>query len=128
MWKHKPLVILLTLILPGGVIFAGTQACTIKGSLPIMGQVVMMKDCMDMSDKAPAAKFRASCESLAQTSAAMGGEAGKVGYFEKCPVSPQGVCRNLMRSGMDVHYYERDAELLKSSHDGCISGGGTWAG
>lgn len=105
---------------------AATQACMIAGQLKIAGQVIRSRDCTQTSRSIPRAAFEEYCNSLAQFSAQLGGQAGKITYLDQCPSPNQGSCKNFARSGMDGFYYERTADDLATLPESCTSAGGTW--
>ena len=124
---NKKILLAALLLAATNLAQARDNACMIEGEFNLMGTVIKSRDCMQTSDKTPEAQFKQSCEALAQTSAQLGGKAGKVTYSETCPKPAQGICKNFMRSGNDAYYYERDAEDLAGLPKGCGIGGGTWA-
>lgn len=106
--------------------FAGSQACTLEGATTVMGQYIEARDCVEVSDKQPVSKFRASCEAFANMPVALGGKAGKITYSQTCPENPQGICANVNGQGVDFYYYRRSGELMESTRKGCALSGGTW--
>jgi len=105
---------------------ADTQACTLEGQMNVLGTLVDTRDCMETSTELPVARFKESCSALAQLGAIGGGTPAKVTYSEKCPANPQAACKHFMGQPADAYYYRRDAELLKTTREGCTKTGGTW--
>lgn len=111
---------------PGGDFV--NRACMIEGSFKLLGQTLHSKDCMQVppTEKNEAA-FKRACTELANTSAAMGGEAGTVTYLAQCELTAQGICKNMMNKGWDAYYYARSADDLAALPGSCGAFGGTWA-
>lgn len=105
---------------------AAPQACTLEGQMKVLGTLVDAKDCIETSTELPVARFKESCSALAQLGAMGGGTPAKVTYSEKCPANPQAACKHFMGQPADAYYYRRDAELLKTTREGCTKTGGTW--
>ncbi|WP_295518303.1 hypothetical protein [uncultured Pseudomonas sp.] len=106
---------------------AEDRACTLEGKVNALGTLVDTKDCMVvMSAELPAARLKESCTALAQLAAVGGGGPAKITYSEKCPATPQAVCKHFMGQPVDYYYYRRDAELLEKTRKGCGQTGGTW--
>jgi hypothetical protein len=97
-------------------------ACLIEGSFNIAGIQGDVKDCMENKGAMTQAQLKTACESLAQTSALMGGLPGKVTYMGSCPKSPIAVCDG---PGISTYYYiaslNRGPAELK---EGCAASGG----
>jgi hypothetical protein len=97
-------------------------ACVMEGSFNIAGIQGDVKDCMENKGAMTQAQLKTACESLAQTSAMMGGQPGKVTYMGSCPKSPIAVCDG---PGISTYYYiaspNRGPAELKES---CAASGG----
>jgi len=97
-------------------------ACLIEGSFNIAGIQGDVKDCMENKGAMTQAQLKTACESLAQTSALMGGLPGKITYMGSCPKSPIAVCDG---PGISTYYYiaslNRGPAELK---EGCTASGG----
>lgn len=114
-------------LLSSAPVFARDNACMIEGRFIILGQTIESRDCMQAAPDEKEASFRASCEQLANASAAMGGKPGKVTYMAQCSKPAQGICKNVLGSQRDAYYYyERSADDLASLPQGCARGGGRW--
>lgn len=107
-------------------VMARDGACMIEGSFNLLGQVIKSKDCVQSAPAEDEAAFKTSCEQLANTSAAMGGEAGKITYLEQCPTPAQGICQDLAGLKRGAYYYERAADDLASLPASCAQLGGRW--
>lgn len=106
---------------------AATRACMIAGEFEILGQRVRSRDCLQAGADIPEQAHRELCESLAQTSAQMGGKAGEVTYLDTCPSPSQGSCKGLFgQASLHAFYYERSHDDLASLPASCQAGGGTW--
>lgn len=105
---------------------AADKACLIEGSFTFMGQTIHSKDCMQSDPKESEATFKGSCEALANMSAQMGGEAGKIDYMAQCPLPAQGVCKGMMGTQRDAYYYARSADDLATLPTSCSQLGGVW--
>ena len=104
-----------------------SRACLIDGTFNLMGQIIRSKDCMQSSASEDEAAFKQSCEQLANTSAMMGGQAGKITYSEQCPRPAQGVCKNYLGGKRDAYYYARSGDDLRDLPSDCAQGGGSWS-
>ena len=98
----------------------------IAGEFLLAGKIIRSRDCTQASRNAPRAKFESYCETLANTSAELGGKAGVITYLDKCPSPNQGSCKNFANSGLDGFYYERTADDLAELPESCEHDGGTW--
>ncbi len=100
-------------------------ACLIEGSFTVLGMISEAKDCMENKGGLLQSEFKSACEGLANASAVMGGQPGKVSYLGSCPKQPIAVCDDVPRKGLSSYYYKatpgRGASELKS---GCASLGG----
>lgn len=106
-----------------------TRACMIAGEFELMGQRIRSRDCLQASADVPEPTHRQMCESLAQTSAQMGGKAGELTYMDACPRPSQGSCKGLFgQASLHAFYYERSGGDLASLPDSCRAAGGTWEG
>ena len=103
-----------------------TQACMIAGQFNLAGKGIRSRDCTQTSRDMPRTDFEEYCNMLAQTSAQLGGEAGRITYLDQCPSPNQGSCKNFASSGMDGFYYERTPDDLADLPESCVHGGGTW--
>ena len=103
-----------------------TQACMIAGQFEFGGKIIRSRDCTQTSLKISRTAFESYCNELAQTSAQLGGEAGVITYYDKCPYPNQGSCKNFGGSGLDGFYYERTPDDLADLPESCTHGGGTW--
>jgi hypothetical protein len=102
---------------------AKNVACLMEGSFNIPGIGGSdVKDCMENKGAMTQAQFKSACESLAQTTAMMGGAPGKVTYMGACPRQPIAVCDG---PGLSSYYYiaspSRGSSELK---EGCTVAGG----
>jgi hypothetical protein len=97
-------------------------ACLMEGSFTIAGITGNVKDCMENKGRMTQAQFKSACESLAQTSAMMGGQPGKVTYMGSCPKFAIATCD---APGLSSYYYiaspNRGPSELK---EGCTAIGG----
>jgi len=104
-----------------------TRACMIAGEFEILGQRLRSRDCFQAGPDIPEATHRELCESLAQTSAQLGGKAGEITWMDACPSPNQGSCRGIFgQKTMHAFYYERRPDDLATLPDSCRMGGGTW--
>lgn len=94
-------------------------SCLIEGSFTFLGATNEVKDCMENKGGLTQSEIKSACEGLANTSAMMGGQAGKVSYMGSCPMQPIAVCDDVPRKGVSSFYYKaapnRGASELKSS-------------
>jgi hypothetical protein len=97
-------------------------ACLIEGAFAIAGFSGNVKDCIENKGAMTQSEFKSACESLAKTSAMLGGQPGKVTYIGSCPRMPIAVCDG---SGWSTYYYianpNRGSSELK---EGCDALGG----
>lgn len=109
---------------------AGTRACMIAGEFEILGRKLRSRDCLQAGNDIPEATHTELCQTLAQTSAQLGGgKAGEITYMDECPSPNQGSCRGIFgQKTMHAFYYERPEDDLATLPDSCRMGGGTWVG
>jgi len=106
----------------------GTRACMIAGEFVLMGKRIRSRDCLQAGAGVAEANHRQICQSLAQTSAQMGGKAGEITWLDACPSPSQGSCKGLFgQKSMQAFYYERQADDLATLPESCRMLGGTWA-
>ncbi|MGO3743098.1 hypothetical protein [Kerstersia sp.] len=117
----------LACLLTAAPALAKDTACMIEGSFNLMGQTIKSRDCMQADPAEREAAFKSSCEQLANTSAAMGGAAGKITYMAQCTTPAQGVCHGLAGTQRDAYYYERNADDLAALPASCAQLGGRWS-
>ncbi|WCM89597.1 hypothetical protein [Acidovorax sp. NCPPB 3576] len=113
-------------------VFAADRACVIEGNVPVGGKALAVKDCMEFTTAIPAEQLKASCNGLAQTSAQLGGKAGKVTFLAQCPRPASGACKGLMGQPLDAYYYHLPPEALQEKRKACETStaaikGGTWS-
>lgn len=111
---------------------AADRACVIEGNVPVAGKTVAVKDCMEFTAGIPAEQLKASCNGLAQTSAQLGGKAGKVTFLAQCPRPASGACKGLMGQPLDAYYYNLSPEAVQEKRKACETStaaikGGTWS-
>jgi hypothetical protein len=119
------------LLLLGGVLspltaLASERACTIEGTFSLMGQEIYSKDCIELHAEGKTDDLKRMCDGLAQTSAALGGQAGTVTYSEKCPRPAQGACVGLAQQPATAYYYARSDEDIIHLPASCKMIGGSW--
>lgn len=107
-------------------VLASDRACTIEGTFSVMGQDIYSKDCVELHAEGNVDDLKRLCEGLAQTSAALGGEAGNVTYSEKCPRPAQGACVGLAQQPATAYYYARSDDDLIYLPASCEMMGGNW--
>ncbi|WP_144900396.1 hypothetical protein [Luteimonas cucumeris] len=103
------------------------RACLIDGSFTVLGRTVKSKDCMQSDPEEPEESFKQSCEKLANTSAILGGAAGKITYMKQCKRPAQGICRGFLKTKRDAYYYGRLGSDLADLPSSCTRGGGRWS-
>jgi hypothetical protein len=104
---------------------ASDKACLLEGSFSMMGQKIVIKDCMQ-NNGMPQAQFVQNCQGASQAAASMGGAPAKITYLAACPTPARGTCDKLFGGPLSGHYYLQDAQALKDTEAGCKAGGGTW--
>lgn len=125
--KNYSLILSLGLFtLLSNAVLAENTACMIEGEFEILGQKIYSKDCIEFSEANKTEQLKTMCEALANTSAQLGGQAGKVTYSASCPRPAQGACKNMGGSTATAYYYARTAEDLKTLPQGCNMMGGQW--
>ncbi len=105
---------------------ANGKACLLEGNFTLMGQKIVMKDCLQNNGGQPQAQFVQNCQGLSQAAVSMGGPPAKITYLAACPVPALGVCDKLFGVALSGHYYAQDAQALKDTEASCKAGGGTW--
>jgi hypothetical protein len=103
---------------------AKNVACLMEGSFNIPGiGGGDVKDCMENKGAMTQAQFKSACESLARTTAMMGGAPGKVTYMGACPRLPIAVCDG--PQGLSSYYYiASPSRGLSELKEGCTAAGG----
>jgi len=104
---------------------ASDKACLLEGNFVMMGQKIVIKDCMQ-NNGMPQEQFVQNCQGASQAATAMGGAPAKITYLAACPAAPKGICDKLFGGPLSGHYYLQDAAALEDTAAGCKAGGGTW--
>jgi hypothetical protein len=100
-------------------------ACVMEGSFTLLGVPGDVKDCMENKGGLTQNEFKQACEALAQTSAMLGGTAGKVTYSGSCPLGPIAVCDDVPRRGLNSFYYKETVNRMATDlKAGCAALGG----
>ena len=121
----RPVFILAAALCAPWLAHAQDKACLLEGNFTLMGQKLVIKDCMQ-NNGVPQAQFVQNCQGASQAAASMGGAPAKITYLGACPVPALGVCDKLFGVALSGHYYLQDAQALKDTEAGCKAGGGTW--
>lgn len=108
-----------------GLAFASEKACLLEGNVVMMGQKIVIKDCMQ-NNGVPQTQFVQNCQGASQAAASLGGAPARITYLAACPTGAKGVCDPLFGASMSGHYYLQDAAALKDTEAGCKAGGGIW--
>lgn len=69
-------------------------------------------------------QFKTFCDSVNKT--VPNAPPAKITFKDVCPSSSQGVCQNVFGLQINAFYYQRDAELLGHTKEGCGIHKGTW--
>jgi hypothetical protein len=118
-------ILLAACALGAGHAAAEGKACLLEGSFTIGTKTTEVKDCIT-NDGVAAGEFAQVCDSLAQSTAAMGGPAATVTWLDTCPEAAQASCKGFFGKPMTTYYYKRDAENLSAAQTGCEAQGGSW--
>lgn len=102
------------------------RACTIEGTLTLMGQSIYSKDCIELQDEADVTLLKRMCDGLAEAGKGFGGQAGEVTYSVNCPLPAQGSCVGFANQPANAYYYARSAEDLANLPASCQFSGGVW--
>lgn len=121
----RHLLILASLLAAPLLAHASDKACLLEGNFVMMGQKIVIKDCMQ-NNGMPQVQFVQNCQGASQAAASMGGAPAKITYLAACPTPALGRCDKLMGGPLNGHYYLQDAQALKDTEAGCKAGGGTW--
>jgi hypothetical protein len=104
---------------PAAVSSSGNgQACTIDGTVSILGKTSEVRDCIEMTGSVSEDQLKQGCEGLAK----MGGGKATISYSASCPAGAKAVCKG-MGHRMNIYYYKR-AESVEDLNKGCVALGG----
>lgn len=126
MMTLRPITLLAASVLISSLAAAEDRACTIEGTLTVMGQSEYSKDCIELDAGADIAILKRACDGLAEAGKHFGGEAGKLTYSATCPLPAQGSCGPLMKQPLTAYYYARAEKDLPTVAQSCQMMGGTW--
>jgi hypothetical protein len=119
-----PLSLLASLVFSHEIL-AADNACLLEGEMNMMGQHIVIKDCLQ-NNGVDAAQFKEVCSNIGGMNAAMGMPPAKITYLAACPKQAQASCEGFFGQPMTSYYYKRDAEMLATSKQGCEMQGGKW--
>ncbi|MCC5825256.1 hypothetical protein [Alkalimonas sp.] len=104
--------------------FASERACLLEGDFKMLDQRIVINDCIE-NGSISTAQFQEMCQSMSNPLNDDQYQAD-ITYMTACPANPQAKCKDVGGGVVSFYYYNRDAQLLESSQNGCQLMMGTW--